>query len=305
MLISLRWLARHVDLDGVDPDELGRRFTLNVAELDGIHRVGQGLDGIVVGAVQKCDPIPDTHLSACIVDVGDGATRSIVCGAPNVAAGQKVAVALPGTTIGDLEIAERPLRGVLSQGMICSERELGLSDEHAGIMVLDADLAAGTPLISVVALDDVLFEIDNKSLTHRPDLWGHRGIAREVSAILGRPLRPLNLDVTYTSDRPLSLSVEAPTACPRYSAVTLTGVSIAPSPLWLRALLHRVGTRAINNVVDATNFVMLDLGNPLHAFDAREVGGDAIVVRHARDGETFTTLDGAERALRPTDLLIA
>lgn len=305
MLISLRWLARHVDLDGVDPDELGRRFTLNVAELDGIHRVGQGLDGIAVGAVQKCDPIPDTHLSACVVDVGDGATRSIVCGAPNVAAGQKVAVALPGTTIGDIEIAERPLRGVLSQGMICSERELGLSDEHAGIMVLDASLAVGTPLISVVALDDVLFEIDNKSLTHRPDLWGHRGIAREVSAILGRPLLPLNLDVTYTSDRPLSLSVEAPTACPRYSAVTLTGVSIAPSPLWLRALLHRVGTRAINNVVDATNFVMLDLGNPLHAFDAREVGGDAIVVRHARDGETFTTLDGTERALRPTDLLIA
>ncbi len=305
MLISLRWLARHVDLDGVDPEELGRRFTLNVAELDGIHRVGEGLDGIAVGAVQHAEPIPDTHLSACIVDVGDGATRSIVCGAPNVAAGQKVAVALVGTVIGDLTIAERPLRGVLSQGMICSERELGLSDEHAGIMVLPAELAPGTPLSSVVPLSDTLFEIDNKSLTHRPDLWGHRGIAREVSAILGRPLRPLELDLATTDARPLTLRVEAPTACPRYSAITLSGVTIAPSPLWMRALLHRVGTRAINNVVDATNFVMLDLGNPLHAFDAREVGGQTIVVRHARDGETFTTLDGAERALRTSDLLIA
>ncbi|MCB9787278.1 MAG: phenylalanine--tRNA ligase subunit beta [Deltaproteobacteria bacterium] len=305
MLISLRWLARHVDLDGVDADELGRRFTLNVAELDAVHRVGAGLEGLVVGLVQRAEDVPDTHLHACTVDVGDGTPRSIVCGAPNVAAGQRVVVALPGAVVGDLEIVERPLRGVLSQGMICSERELGLSDAHEGILVLDGDPAPGTLVSELVPLTDVLFEIDNKSLTHRPDLWGHRGIAREVSAILGRPLRPLELDVDFTDARPLTLTVEAPDACPRYSAVTLEGVTVAPSPLWLRALLHRVGTRAINNVVDATNFVMLDLGNPLHAFDRREVAGDAIVVRFARDGETFTTLDGAERSLRPSDLLIA
>lgn len=304
MLISCKWLSRHVDLTGIDFDELGRRFTLNVAELEGIHRVGADAAQAVVGHVLSAEHVEGTHLSLCSVDTGDASPRQIICGAPNVAAGQSVPVFLPGMTVGDLTIAERKVRGHLSQGMIASEQELGLSDEHDGIMVLEGAPKPGTSLGALIDVEDVLFEIDNKSLTHRPDCWGHRGIAREVAALVKRPLRPMNLEVSYTEDRPLDIRIEAPDACPRYLGVTLDGVTIAPSPMWLKVLLHRVGVRAINNVVDATNFVMLDLGNPLHAFDRREVQGDTIVVRWASEGETFTTLDGTERTLIDRDLLI-
>ena len=161
------------------------------------------------------------------------------------------------------------------------------------------------PLGELLEVTDTLFEIDNKSLTHRPDCWGHRGIAREIAALLGRPLKAMDDAVTYTEDTPISVEVEDQEACPRYLAVTIDGVRVAPSPLWLRVLLHRVGIRAINQVVDATNFVMLDVGNPLHAFDRREVKGDAICVRRAQEGELFTTLDDAEHTLSASDLLIA
>jgi phenylalanyl-tRNA synthetase beta chain len=186
-----------------------------------------------------------------------------------VAAGQLVPVALPGARLGDLEIAVAEVAGVESHGMIASERELGIGDSHAGILVLAGDAAPGTPLVEALPLRDTLFEIDNKSLTHRPDMWGHRGVAREVAALLGRPLKPLELDVFFADARPLHVTVEDAAACPRYSATCLDDVRVAPSPMWLRLLLHRVGTRPINNLVDATNFVMLDLGNPLHAFDRR------------------------------------
>ena len=196
------------------------------------------------------------------------------------------------------------LQGQLSQGMIASESELDLGDDHSGILVLEGAPAVGTSLTELFPIEDTLFEIDNKSLTHRPDLWGHRGIAREVAALLGRPLRPLNSEVTFTSDRPLDIQVSDASACPRYMAFTMDGVSIDPSPRWLSLLLHRVGVRSINNVVDATNFVMLDLGNPLHAFDRRQVKGDAIRVRRAGSGEVFTTLDEHDRTLDGDDLLI-
>ncbi|MGM0577185.1 MAG: phenylalanine--tRNA ligase subunit beta [Myxococcota bacterium] len=310
MLISCNWLQRHVDLEGVDHDELAERFTLNVAELEDVHRIGAGLRSVVVGHVRSAEPVEGTKLRYCEVDAGEGHPRKIVCGAPNVAAGQKVPVVLPGTTVDGLTIEKRKVRGLLSEGMIASEKELGLSEEHAGIMVLDdgpapGSPAVGTPLSHVVGVEDVLLEIDNKSLTHRPDLWGHRGIAREVAAILGRPLKPMELDVDFTDARPLTVEVEDREGCPRYTAATLEGVTVRPSPLWLRVLLHRVGVRAINRVVDATNFVMLDVGNPLHAFDRRQIAGDTIVVRRARDGESFTTLDDVERTLDARDLLIA
>ena len=306
MHISTNWLGRHVDLSGVDLDALALRFTLAVAELEGVERVGGHLDAhIVVGHVLEVTPIAGKHVRVTRVDTGAHGVRTILCGAPNVAAGQDVVVALPGARLGDLEIAVATVAGVESHGMIASERELGLSEDHAGILVLDGAPAPGTVFASAYPVADTLYEVDNKSLTHRPDLWGHRGIAREVAALLGRPLIAQDLDVAYTADRPLAVSVEDPAACPRYSAVALDGVTIAPSPLWLRLLLARVGTRPINNVVDATNFVMLDTGNPLHAFDRREIGGAAIVVRRARPGERFTTLDGQARALEPTDLLIA
>lgn len=304
MRISCQWLSRHVDLTGVDLAALARRFTMGVAELDGVEEIGKDLDQVVVGRVLEVQPIEGKKVRVTRVDCGAHGVRTIVCGAPNVAAGKRVPVALPGQTLGDMTIVVAAVAGVESHGMICSEKELGLSDQHAGIMVLDAG-EPGQLLRDVAPVSDTVFVIDNKSLTHRPDCWGHRGIAREVAAIVGRPLLPLDHAVTFGTERTLTIVVDDPRACPRYSATTLAGVSIAPSPLWLRLLLARVGTRPINNVVDATNFVMLDLGNPLHAFDRRQIRGDRIVVRDARPGEPFATLDGQARALTGVDLVIA
>ena len=309
MLISTNWLKRHVDLDGVDLNELADRFLLSVAEVEGIEHVGAGLDTVVLGHVLEVDPIEGARIQRTLVDTGAHGKRQIVCGAPNVAVGQLVPVALPGTTIGDLTIKVAAVRGVESHGMIASEKELGLGPDHDGIMVIDPATVAGAELgTSITALwdvEDVLFEVDNKSLTHRPDLWGHYGIAREVAALLGRELKTLDLTVTYTSDRPLTIEVHDPEACPRYLGVCLEGVTIQPSPMWLKLLLHRVGTRPINHVVDLTNFVMLELGNPLHAFDRRQLAGDTIIVRRAAPGELFKTLDEQDHELTEDDLLIA
>ena len=306
MRVSCNWLSRHVDLSGVDLTALGRRFTMAVAELDGIEKVGHDLDRVVVGHVLEVKGLEGKKVRLTSVDCGPHGVRAIICGAPNVEAGQKVAVALPGQKLGAMEIAVAEVAGVVSHGMICSEKELGLSEDHAGIMVLDGATPIGVPLAEAIpGLADTIYVIDNKSLTHRPDCWGHRGIAREIAALLDRPLRPLSAEVVFGADRPLTIEVRDQVACPRYSATTMSGVSIAPSPRWLRLLLQRVGTRPINNVVDASNFAMLDTGNPLHAFDRRQIAGDRIVVRAAADGERFTTLDGQERVLTASDLLIA
>lgn len=306
MRVSCNWLSRHVDLSGVDLVALGRRFTMAVAELDGIERIGHDLDRVVVGHVLAVQGLEGKKVRLTRVDTGAHGVREIICGAPNVATGQKVAVALPGQKLGAMEIKVAEVAGVVSHGMICSEKELGLSDDHAGIMVLAEGAPVGVPLAEAIpGLADTIYVIDNKSLTHRPDCWGHRGIAREIAALLGRPMRPLAAEVAFGEARPLTIEVHDQNACPRYTATTMSGVHIAPSPQWLRLLLQRVGTRPINNVVDATNFAMLDTGNPLHAFDRRQIAGDRIVVRAAADGERFTTLDGQERVLSASDLVIA
>jgi phenylalanyl-tRNA synthetase beta chain len=266
MLISCKWLSRHVDLTDVDLDELGNRFTLNVAELEGIHRVGAEAAQCIVGHVLSATHVEGTHLNLCQVDTGEPQPRQIICGAPNIAAGQYVPVVLPGMSLGDFTIEERKVRGHLSSGMIASESEIGLSDEHDGIMVLTDSPKPGTTLGTLFDVEDILFEIDNKSLTHRPDCWGHRGIAREVSALIGRPLKKMNLDVPYVADRPFTIDIQTPEACSRYLAVTMEGVQIAPSPFWLRLLLHRVGVRSINNAVDATNFVSIVSNNVSYSF---------------------------------------
>lgn len=303
MFISFAWLGRHVDLDGIDIDELADRFTLGVAELEGVTRLPTPAN-VVVGKVLAVEPIAGAKLTLCRVNAGKE-PLSIVCGAPNVAAGQSVATALVGAKIQGDEIVARTVKGVESHGMLVSEQELGIGPEADGILVLDEAAEPGTALAALAPVEDVLFEIDNKSLTHRPDLWGHRGIAREIAALIGRPLKALELDRTFGTEAPCEVSVEAPDGCPHYSALGLDGVRTAPSPLWLRVLLHRVGTRPIDNVVDATNFVMLELGNPVHAFDRRNIEGGRIVVRRAHDGERIVTLDGIERRLEPRDLVIA
>jgi phenylalanyl-tRNA synthetase beta chain len=307
--ISCRWLARHVDLSGISPEEIGESLTLSTAEVEGLERFLPHLSDVVVGYVARHDRHPAADkLSVCLVDVGGPETLGIVCGASNVAAGQKVAVARIGTKLSaDLTIKKAKIRGVESCGMICSERELGLGDEHSGIWVLPADAPVGKPVAEALGLEDWILSIDNKSLTHRPDLWGHRGIASEIAAIHRRSLKPFDPKLPQPGrGRPFPVRVESK-ACSRYVAVPIDGVGSAAarrSPDWLRALLLAVGQRPIDLLVDLSNFVMLDLGQPNHVFDRERLSPEGIVVRMARAGERMKTLDGLERALAVEDLLI-
>ncbi len=316
MKASLRWLARHVDLTGLTPEQIANDLTLSTAEVEGIERFAPATGDVVVGHVVACERHPDAEkLSLCRVDVGASAAGgpdeplAIVCGAPNIAAGQKVAVAKIGTKLpGDLTIKRSKIRGVESFGMICSARELGVGDDHDGIWVLPASAAVGTPVARALDLEDWVVEIDNKSLTHRPDLWGHRGLARELAAIYERSLRPLDLSPPATgSGAPYPVHIESPD-CFRYVGLAIDGVRAERSPDWLRHLLLAVGQRPIDLLVDVSNFVMLDLGQPNHVFDRRRLdavgAGRGIVVRTSHPGESIRTLDGAVRKASEADLLI-
>jgi phenylalanyl-tRNA synthetase beta chain len=315
--VSYRWLGRHVDLSGISPQRVAEDLTLSTAEVEGLERFLPHLSKTVVGFVVERAKHPDADkLSVCKVDVGIGEVQQIVCGAPNVAAGQKVCVALPGTDLpGDLKIKKSKIRGQDSAGMICSERELGLGDEHSGIWVLPESARVGKPVAEEVGLDDWVIEIDNKSLTHRPDLWGHRGFAREIAAMHLRQMKPLDLTLPPTGNAlGFPVRIDADVAkkggCTRYVALPLSvqhggpGGTERRSPDWLRWLLLAVGQRPLELIVDVSNFVMLDLGQPNHVFDRNALSPEGIVVRHARRGETMKTLDGVERALEPHDMLI-
>jgi phenylalanyl-tRNA synthetase beta chain len=304
--VSVRWLARHVDLAGLSAREIAEGLTLSTAEVEAVERFLPHLSEVVVGHVVERARHPDADkLSVCQVDVGGPEILGIVCGASNVAAGQKVAVARVGTRLpGDLVLKKAKIRGVESQGMICSERELGLGDEHSGIWVLPEDAPVGKPVAESLGMDDWTIEIDNKSLTHRPDLWGHRGMAGEVAAIFKRQLLPLDLTLPRTGGgAPFPVRIETP-ACPRYVALAIDNVRARRSPDRLRALLLAVGQRPIDLLVDLSNFVMLDLGQPNHLFDRARLSPEGIVVRTARAGETMRTLDGADRPLAAEDVLI-
>lgn len=313
MKLSLRWLQRHVDLSGIEPKQILADLTMSTAEIEGLEHFGEGLECLVVGHVRKRDKHPDADkLSVCMVDLGAaGGVLQIVCGAPNVAAGQRVVVIKPGDTLpskggkGALKIKVGKIRGVESHGMICSESELGLSEAADGILVLPDDAPIGARFVDVQPVQDQVFEIDNKSINHRPDLWGHHGFARELAAIYGRelkvPIVPVALPAT---GRKIAVEIQDREACPRYCGLVIDGVTAGPSPNELRWQLAAVGQRAINLPVDLTNYVMLDLGQPMHAFDARHTGAGPIRVRRAKDGEAITTLDGTKRKLTADDLLI-
>ncbi|MFT5049109.1 MAG: phenylalanyl-tRNA synthetase beta chain [Chlamydiales bacterium] len=309
MLVSYRWLARHVDLTGVSPEDLAELLTLSTAEVEGIEPFAPHLSAVRVGLVETRVKHPDADkLGICTVRVDgneDAERLQIVCGAPNVGAGQRVAVATVGTRLpGDLKIKKSKIRGVESRGMICSERELELGEDHSGIWVLPESCEIGQPVAAALGLDDWVLEIDNKSLTHRPDCWGHRGLAREIAAILKRDLRPLDLPVLATgSGSSYPVRIDTPD-CPRYMALEIEGAKVLPSPVWLRFLLLAVGQRPMDQLVDLSNFVMLDLGQPTHVFDRGSLSSEGISVRHARDAETLTTLDGEQRKLQESDLLI-
>ncbi len=306
MKLSYRWLARHVDLAGITPADLARELTLRTAEVEGLERFAPHLDDVIVGHVTERAPHPGADkLSVCRVDVGAGEPLAIVCGAPNVAAGQRVAVARIGTRLpGELVIKKAKIRGVESCGMICSLRELDLGDEHDGIWVLEGQPTLGRPVSEALDLVDWVLEIDNKSITHRPDLWGHRGMAAEVAATFGLALRPLDLSLPPTGAGPgVPVRIESP-ACPRYVALSIDGARPGPAPAWMRHLLLAVGQRPLDVLVDVSNFVMLDLGQPNHVFDRARLSAQGIVVRMARPGERMKTLDGFDHTLTAEDLLI-
>ncbi len=308
MRISYRWLQRHVDLAGIPPEEVARALTIHTAEVEGLERFAPALDDVVVGHVVERRPHPGADkLSVCRVDLGAAADGllQIVCGAPNVAAGQRVAVARVGTGLpGGVKLKGVKIRGVESLGMICSLRELELGDEHAGIWVLPGDAPVGEPVAGALDAVDWVLEIDNKSLTHRPDLWGHRGLAGELAAIHARELRPLRLEPPGTAPgKPYPVRVETP-GCSRYLGLPIDGVVNGPAPLWMLLLLLAVGQRPIDLLVDLSNFVMLDLGQPNHLFDRERLSPEGILVRDARPRETLHTLDEVQRSFTAEDVLI-
>ncbi len=306
MIVSWQWISQWVDTSGVDPIEFAKRFTCTVAEIDGVHRFGAGLQGVLVGDVVAVEPHPNADkLRLATVDLGTRQVQ-VVCGAPDLKVGMRVPFVPPGIKLpSGIEVRDGEVRGIKSPGMLASEADLGLSDDHAGLLSLDGVHApAGSELTQAFAIEDVLYEVDNKSITHRPDLWGQYGVAREVAAMLNKPLKPLDTHVNLGKGPPIDVAVQTP-LCPRYCCARIANLTTAPSPVALRLLLRRLGVRPISNVVDATNLVMLETGNPLHAFDARFVRGGQIRVRAALSGEIVRTLDGQDRSLLPSDLVIA
>ena len=311
MFISYRWLGRHVDLTGITPEEVAHDLTIHTAEVEGCERFAPWLDDVVIGHVVECGRHPDAdRLSLCRVDYGGEEPLQVVCGASNVAQGQTIALAkagihLPTGEDGALvKLKKGKIRGVESRGMICSVRELQLGDDHGGIWAFDCDAPVGTPVARAMGLEDWIIEIDNKSLTHRPDLWGHRGIAGEIAAIRGLARKPLEVTMPETaSEERYPVTVESAN-CFRYLGLPIDGVKNGPSPEWLRHLLLAVGQRPLDLLVDISNFVMLDLGQPNHLFDRDRLSEAGITVRDARPGEKMATLDEIEREFVSEDMLI-
>jgi phenylalanyl-tRNA synthetase beta chain len=310
MLVPLSWLRDYVAIE-VPVDELAERLNVSVAEVERIIRRGvadeDGNLGLYrVGRVLEAGKHPNAdRLQLCSVDVGEGEPRQIVCGAWNFGEGATVAVALPGAVLPDGRRLERAkLRGTVSDGMILSERELELGTDHTGIIVLTDPWEPGTPLAEVLPLADVVIELE--TTPNRPDLLAIYGVAREVAALYDAELAPPpGAEPDRAEDEPVDVTIEDDEGCPRYIGRLFRDVRIGSSPAWLKARLVSAGMRPISNVVDVTNYVMHALGNPLHVFDYDTLRGGSIVVRRARPGEEFTSLDGELRKLDPADLVIA
>ena len=319
MLISLSWLRDYVD-SPISADELADRITMAGLEVEELTPFGSDFDGVVVGRVDEVRKHPNAdRLSVCRVDVGGDDLLNIVCGAPNVAAGQLVPVAMVGAELmvppqdgngprQPFKIGKRKMRGEVSEGMICSEWELGFSDDHDGILVLPEDAPIGTPFSEYqsgrgVPTSDTVIEI--AVTPNRPDATSHFGVARDVAALTGsRFERPQVEPIPSSSDSPISISIDAPEACRRYVGIVVRGVTIAESPAWLKHRLTAIGLRPRNNVVDITNYVMFECGQPLHAFDLAELKGPEIRVRLSEPGESITTLDARKHDLPEGALLI-
>ena len=310
MLVPLSWLKEYVDID-VTPEELEKKLFDGGFEVEERYQVGKDISNVVVGLVESCEPIPETHLHVCQVNAGEHGTMQICCGADNVRTGGKFPVALPGASVyatakdhktieGVMTIKKGKLRGYESCGMLCSGVELGLTEDlypgagYNGLLVLPEDAELGADVKELTGLDDWIFDI---SLTaNRPDCQSILGIAREVSAMLEKPLKMPATDYTETDveKEGFSVRVEAPELCPRYSAHYVYDVKIGESPAWMKRRLALVGMSAISNVVDITNYVLKEIGQPMHAFDCSYLEGNEICVRRAKENEKIVTLDEQE-----------
>lgn len=305
MFLSMNWISDFVDLSGLDKLKLINQFSLSTAEVENdIYFKGSDLSGVVVAEIKSVENHPDSKkLHLLKVDAGESELTDVVCGAPNVRVGMKTAFAKVGAKIGEIEIAPRKLAGYLSNGMCCSEKEIGISDDNSGIMEITDDIPNGTDLKSVYAIDDIIFEVDNKSLTNRPDLWGHYGIAREFAALSGRPLKNIvGVDLSkYDSLPKVDMKIED-SLCQRYSCLQVENIKRTVSPVDMRIRLYYCGMRAINFLADLTNYLMLEMGQPMHAFDSRKV--EKIRIKRFDTPFTFQTLDGVERNIDENTLMI-
>ncbi len=303
MFVSMNWINDFVDLSGEDIDKLISRFTLSTAEVEGVEHKGEDIKDVVVGEIISCEDHPDSdHLHVLKVDAGDK-VYDVVCGAPNARAGIKTAFARCGGSVCGMKIKSAKLRGIESFGMCCSGKEIGISDDHSGILELDASLKNGTDIKSIYPIDDVVFEVDNKSLTNRPDLWGHYGIAREFAALCGRELKDLPVaENDYKGSDTVDVDIVNKDLCFRYTSVRVENITKHVSSNEMQVRLYYCGSRAINLLADITNYIMLELGQPMHAFDGDKI--KKIVVDTPSENFTFKTLDGNERQITPETLMI-
>ncbi len=305
MKISLAWLSDYIEVPPVD--ELQRRLTMAGLEVEAVHDLAKPLAGVVVAKVLTAVPHPNADkLQVTTVDAGAAGTLQIVCGAKNFKVGDHVPLATVGTSLPNgVTIQKAALRGVDSAGMLCSSKELGQPATNDGLLILDPATVPGTPIAKVLGVDDVVLELN--VTPNRPDALSHLGIARELSAILGRPLKPQKVELKESAtaaNTRARIKIEDLRRCPRYAARVVEGVEVKPSPAWMQRRLEACGVRAINNLVDITNYVLLETGQPLHAFDLDRIAEASIVVRTAKSGEKLRTLDDKERALDSDDLVI-
>lgn len=311
MKLAMNMIRQYAEIP-VTPQEYAERMIMTGTAVEGVEDIAQGMDKVVVGRVLTCEGVEGTHLHQCTVDVGGEEPLHIVCGAPNVAAGELVAVALDGSHLpGGVKIKKGKLRGMVSEGMLCSATEMKVPQElypsvgDEGILLFQEDYPLGSDVRPILGIDDTA--VDFEILANRPDCLCAMGIARETAAALGTEFKAPQITVQESGGdihNEVKVSVEAPDLCPRYAARVIKNVRVKPSPMWLRKYLHGAGLRSINNIVDITNYVMIEYGHPMHAFDLSKVRGREIIVRRAHEGEMLTTLDGAERALRTDDLVI-
>lgn len=304
MLISMNWISEFTDLSGINLKDLIGRFTLSTAEVEDIFEYGKNIKDVVVGKIIEINDHPNSKkLHLLKVDIGTEVV-GCVCGAPNVFVGAIVPFAKLGGQVGDLEIKEAKIAGEISHGMCCSEKELGISDDNSGLMMLDDTYPLGTDIKSFMQIEDTVFEVDNKSLTNRPDLWGHYGIAREIAVLTKRPLKPLEVVNTsvYKNLPQIDVKVENVEKCYRYSCITIGNITEKKSPINMKIRLTYCGMRPINLLADLTNYLMMELGQPMHAFDNAKVS--KIRVKTYPETVDFLTLDGVERKVDTDTLLI-